>query len=587
MGDGAGKQPDLGSRGRHPVGSCPSPPSPDTPLLTADSIVARARQQLLNHVQLWTDRLNRLPLSVRLPHHITRQLMEDIRQQARGATSVASLKQAQSGWHLLRLISDQRSDPDLGVVIQVAELCAEEGLNALKRQVPGLRGLAAPLVVVEPTSGPMIWPQGSRIHGGGTLSGTGVSTIRVPIIMMPPELLDHPWLLTSVQHELGHTIVRELDLVDQANRALRNLQPEGRAWAEELLCDALAIRLTGGAYVDSLRDIIDAYGGPEAFPGSKKYPAAADRLAINCRLAARWDTHCHTPVAPPADSLPTDVLDAIVDTLCTLPFGSSDLDSLSIDAPPRNEPMEITNLRAIEPQGWRALAALGQRAIESGCSMDDVRTWAAEAASRLDRPSDALTDADWAHVRAHLQERARSMREPDGAKSGVSVLLTSADEVALVGATHRTLPNELERAFDQRGGRRWSRIEVFMMDDETLDSLRASGSKVSPAERDAVRDHLIEKLPNLCDQWAVYQYGGTTAFASYWDWQSPGGRIHMSYPLWGTSLSTAPAVDFAWVVGEASQDYVAAARALDVLREGADCVGFNTSFAIPIWSESD
>ena len=58
---------------------------------------------------------------------------------------------------------------------------------------------------------------------------------------------------------------------------------------------------------------------------------------------------------------------------------------------------------------------------------------------------------------------------------------------------------------------------------------------------------------------------GVRHFASLWDWDAPGGFVHVSRYLRGEEVRTAPAVDLSWNGERPPPEYASAVAAYETL----------------------
>ena len=75
--------------------------------------------------------------------------------------------------------------------------------------------------------------------------------------------------------------------------------------------------------------------------------------------------------------------------------------------------------------------------------------------------------------------------------------------------------------------------------------------------RDDAREELVGQLSTKgwAQKWAIYEFNGPPVFASYWDWDERGGRIHISPALLGTVIGECPASDHLWCQETATDHY--------------------------------
>jgi hypothetical protein len=86
----------------------------------------------------------------------------------------------------------------------------------------------------------------------------------------------------------------------------------------------------------------------------------------------------------------------------------------------------------------------------------------------------------------------------------------------------------------------------------------------------ALRDFLRGPLPAAA-RWVFYRYDRPHFFASYWDWDQPNGRVHVSPYVWGLDVGKCPGIDFVRGVDPPDR-YRAYVDGLAALRELPDTV---------------
>lgn len=147
-------------------------------------------------------------------------------------------------------------------------------------------------------------------------------------------------------------------------------------------------------------------------------------------------------------------------------------------------------------------------------------------------------------------------------------LLKKHKKIAFVGATNDALAESLKEVLRQEPGHRWESIEVFFLTDERFDWMETPERNAASQREDkkkAIRD-LRDIIPKHTRSWGFYEYDRPFFFASYWDWEQPGGRIHVSSQIWGANIKDRPAFDFVWRTREPTSQYKAYRDGLEKLR---------------------
>jgi hypothetical protein len=88
--------------------------------------------------------------------------------------------------------------------------------------------------------------------------------------------------------------------------------------------------------------------------------------------------------------------------------------------------------------------------------------------------------------------------------------------------------------------------------------------------RDRALGRLAGQLRERADVWTIRHHEDPYFFASAWDWNERGGRIHVSPQVWGASVTTAPGIDHVWLFDQPSEAY-------QKYRDGIDYLRANTS----------
>jgi hypothetical protein len=149
-------------------------------------------------------------------------------------------------------------------------------------------------------------------------------------------------------------------------------------------------------------------------------------------------------------------------------------------------------------------------------------------------------------------------------------LLETHDRVAFVGATNHQLLDKLEEAQKTRR-RPHAILEFFFLSEERLEWLATpdvSHAALKERRRAAMSgiENYLRDRPDRAASWAFYEYDRPHYFASYWDWDRPNGRIHVSPYIWGEDVADCPGIDF--VRGaDAPHRYLAYVAGLEGLRK--------------------
>jgi hypothetical protein len=484
-------------------------------------------------------------------------------------------------WSFFRHVLAQRETLTYGQRLERADACAAAGYLALGAD------LAPPLVCLDPIEAPQSYARGAlRADARG---------LPIPIVFVPPAYLTCPWLLTTVHHEVGHALDRELGvsrgLASRVELAIGGAASERaravwRRWLVEIVCDAFALRASGPAFACTLVAVLERLGTLRDWDDDGAHPPAAIRLPLLFALLRAADV-------PRAVLAPLDPIEARVRAL------AAELAERAGELARHVEPIAELVMNAWIARSDQPLARLGPDAAADGtviaataaeivagnAPVVDVRiapaaaqlavlassrdATAAKAAEVIDvakAPEWAGSPRQWDSLRERAQAMTATIVGGDGRKVPPDELLRAHDAIAFVGATHHQLAAALIRARGARGARRWRRIEVFFTADAALAGMRSARGDLA-AEKRVAMSALVAALAGA-EAWTIYEVDVPFYFASYWDVDREDGRIHVSPYIWGEDVATCPAIDY--VRGRTpSPAFLAYARGLDELRRSA------------------
>lgn len=527
-------------------------------------------------------------------------LPEKARQQLQAVLALE--RAAQVVEHLL----GQRRDPLHGQRLQWADACAQVAWQGLLERLPaGLqRPPAPPLVWLEPSPSPATLVRDKQVATPLLARGPGKHTLTLPVVLLPPDQLAAPWHWPALYHELGHDLDHEYGLEPCLAAALRQELPRAglpprrvEAWAgcaRELVADAIGLVIGGEGLAWSLSLVL--HGGFLNQAAFGVYPPPLVRLELAAALLELLGAGSAELLAH---------LRGIADGAAVGPTLRACL------AGPRGDVGTVARVlldSSIEALGGRTLATLGDPAGE-GSRIRDLATWLAEgcvppaaalhllpsaaarAACRPGADLAALAERFERHLRqAELpewvvpseqwelyNERVRRwlptiVDDPaDPYKRPPVELMAASQRIAFVGGTQHQLAGALQRAFELRGERKWALLEVYLVEGEALAAMAFGETTAADLERRRAQSlaDLLPLLGDLAEEWAVYSHAQPFLFASYWDWEQPGGRIHVSPQIWGLDIGRCPALDYTWPAGPEPVEYAKYRQGLDELRRRA------------------
>ncbi|MBI4825209.1 MAG: adenylate/guanylate cyclase domain-containing protein [Nitrospirae bacterium] len=149
-------------------------------------------------------------------------------------------------------------------------------------------------------------------------------------------------------------------------------------------------------------------------------------------------------------------------------------------------------------------------------------------------------------------------------------LLKKHKKIACVGATNDQLPEIILKVLKNNPSKIWDSIMVYFLKDKTfkwmdMKSDGRSHSELIEAKKDAIKC-LASVLKGHVKHLEFREYDRPFYFASYWDWDAPGGRIHISPYIWGADVRHCPAFDYTWITNQPTPQYLAYRNGLEQLR---------------------
>lgn len=146
--------------------------------------------------------------------------------------------------------------------------------------------------------------------------------------------------------------------------------------------------------------------------------------------------------------------------------------------------------------------------------------------------------------------------------------LKSHEQIAFLGASNDQLPAALAVAFVARNRRKWRRLDVCALVDERLSQVRSDDRTGAGliAARDRAERQLLDLLKLVAEEWSLLRYEafepfGRWHFASFWDWEGPGGYVHISPYTPPENVRTSKAENLRWEGAEPPENYRIAVRA--------------------------
>lgn len=140
-------------------------------------------------------------------------------------------------------------------------------------------------------------------------------------------------------------------------------------------------------------------------------------------------------------------------------------------------------------------------------------------------------------------------------------MLIEHKKIAFVGATNDQLAAIISKVLKNKPSKIWNSIAVYFLKDKAfrwmdLKSDGRSHFELIDAKKDAIK-RLRRVLKGHVNHLEFREYDCPFYFASYWDWDAPGGRIHISPYIWGADVRHCPAFDYTWITNQPTPQYQA------------------------------
>lgn len=444
-----------------------------------------------------------------------------------------------------------------------------------------------PAVLLEPMASPVTFVRGSAAQFLGFMPGTQ-SRLPFPLVLMPRYPISAVASLCLIHHEIGHNIDADLGLSDalrpelearlEAAQTPPQLIDTWLEWLEEVVADAFGTLLAGQAYAFEMAGWAAALGDDVGL-SSRTHPYPSLRVALSRRLLAlvlgpsrgSLGSASGVPESKAISDRFGQQVPLVARALFEAPLGPLGGASLADLAP-----AVARDDRAVE-LGAAALArgiGLGLKELPlrlfpaAACVAVNVHGASAEAvgeelfaiASHPSRGHTAVPFSEDRYRETTLRDAVAPLldEERDGLKLPPPGLFARVRRVSFVGATNEGLPKLFGNYLSSdSGGTRKARLEVFFLGAETLEKLAGGGRDTRDVlqegrmARDALTPALLDQV---AEEWALYEHDEPYFFASYWDAEGPGGRIHVSAHGWGQDIKRAPSHDYTWPLSAASPE---------------------------------
>ena len=535
-----------------------------------------------------------------------------------------NLLRAERAWSFLGLIRGQHQDNSLGPWLQIADYCVMDAYEALRRRCVELALVVTlpppPVTFAEAIASPVVYQRESKVRAPG-LAASAILELPLPVVVYPPHQLQCLWLYSTLYHELGHNFDRALGLTEQLDAALvarliesgSERSDDWRSWLREMLADAIGVGLGGEGFAYTLAEMLRSLSLLDRPTGGAHPPAIvrlelvasmlealagfeADASASIGKAIAALRSVKMTALTKLADPTPLEKhlneAARVATWLVTSPLpalGGHALRDILPDvttySKAAHEFAELLRLdgkatpEVMKPEmSWRLLPVAAQLAVRAlpqptPDALDALQTAADRCRKSMEAPGWVVSPERWRTLEVLIPQLDRSIYEEErtGYKRPPLELLRVHSRIAFVGATNDVLAARFEPALAARNGRRWTRIEIFFLDDAELAALAAGEGK--PVEelveaKSKALAQLSALLPQVAESWVIYMYARAYYFASYWDHEQSGGRIHVSPFIWGQPVKKCPGLDYFWHTDrvEPTREYQAYSNGLGQLR---------------------
>jgi hypothetical protein len=443
-----------------------------------------------------------------------------------------------------------------------------------------------PLVALDSRRSPAMWKDDAdltipslfdltaRIHRSAESSTNGLAVF--PVISLPADLSHLPEYYALLTHEVGHAVDAAFAFTTLILRDLGDTRHKDywNAWMREIVADAAGVTLSGEAFALAWWRFVRPLSPKTDLTYSDPYPPVSLRLAfLRLMLESRGNLTpaipAYLPIETPLkhqhyEELKDDFATAVRPLLEKFIFSA-------VPFPPDHESFTRNSAQQAlrqEQVSWlqkefRLLPSVLTQAI----TRESVfQTWKVLPDWLRDfrrQNEDNLPDwqsqktSEWSFSRDFLPTLRPTILGPDGVtKTPPRVLLLTHDKIAFLGATQKWLLAALEETALLRD-KPWEQIHVYFASDALLKSVEAHGKAGRRRRTSSLRKErkkalvglkdFFRKHPSCCPAVCFYFFDGPPVFGSYWDWDQPGGRIHISAQLAGIDISKCPSIDYIWL----------------------------------------
>ncbi len=475
-------------------------------------------------------------------------------------------------------------------VLEAADWLCVEGFQLF---VPDTESSpVGPLVAIDSSQSPAVWAPDANLPIPSLFQtepkqigrkGDGPRTLApFALVCLPGHLARSPESYPLLSHEVGHAVDNALGATDQIIKEL----PKGlrlkywQKWMREIFADAVAVTLSGEAFLLSLAQYLVTMKPFEEVSAANIYPGNTLRRALIGECLSYFQTELTV-----VDQIPTEeeIRGRFGRTAQALliEFREKLLPVIARHTFVKNAnwPQEQAAITELVPkverettlkwskQPFRLMPSLMVRAQQSNPALDTLEVFRNLHQHVAERPEWVEAPSKWVFSEEYLPSLRPTLLGADGQfKVPPLLLLATYQKIAFIGATNWQLAKMMEKAFQERGEKSWDQIHLFFATDELLKQVEY-GKRDPQQERDQSEAEFIELLGQgrWAKRWAIYRFSGPPVFASYWDWDRRGGRIHISPALLGTVIGKCPSSDHIWHDKNPTDHYEKYVKHLQVL----------------------
>ncbi|MEM0895394.1 MAG: hypothetical protein AAGJ79_00815 [Verrucomicrobiota bacterium] len=505
------------------------------------------------------------------------------------------------------------SSPEGGILGAADRMCVE-GYQLFLGHSEGVERDRAigPLVALDSTRTPGVWKEDTRMGIPSVFEGTASqrgpnaaerTKTTFPVICLPSDLARAPEYLPLLSHEVGHAVDNALELSDEIMSALQNVEHVRywKAWMREIVADAVGFTLSGDGFPLALWRYLQRGSLSNALTHSDPYPPATLRLLFLAQLTeAPGSMAAHFEGLPEIDSLPRRAGELQTEfENVLLPLLKSKI--LDVNEQLRDEQAVLRDAAArggeeramiIREQGLplRQLASVFTLASGLASGRPNIDLYRSLVGQFKEPEWFNKGDTNWSFSENYIPALRPTMLGTDGrTKVPPTVLLATHQKIAFVGATQKWLLSKLVEVIGIRNKEAtkrneeptaWEQMDFFFACDALLEKVEyydKDGERCSVSSVIGMRDRGIRELQELVKanrkmvpNARFYLFDGPALFASYWDWDQLGGRVHISPQLLGTDISQCPATDLIRLHNPPNYAYERYCDHLDRLYETAE-----------------